>query len=292
MKPFSRNMGTGSLRGGEFAEGTRPDIIYFGKRGLVDRAGLKARSVDEMRVGAFAKHEKGARELAFRFSLAGDLFNYTQEAGGANAWIARVVNSTATKTKTHFDNMERFKGQVALIASGQGAGQLRRIRRPAGLADDEFRPEPAWAPVPNNTSRMVILKTNGGRAEVGFYPKPDYGSTSGNDFILTLGMWGVHRLGYLANAKIQARTILHELGHTLGLLHGAIDHCAYKGTEHLSIMSYTHQNRLRATARFRVADDPECEGHPEQTLNTSWPPFRARLQIFRRQRPRRIQRMG
>ena len=251
MKPYSQNMGNGPLFGGEFSEGVRPDLLYFGKPGLVSRPGLKARAVDEVRMGAFERNQRGARELAFRFCLIGDFYDYVTSASG-NAAVIRVVAATATKVTTHFSAMERFAGKVALVFSGKGAGQLRRIRRPAGLEDEQFMVNNPWNPVLDATSRIVISGTSGGRAEVGFYDEPDNGSVSGNDMILTLGMWGVNRGGWLANGSLQARVILHEFGHTLGLRHGGTDHCQYKGTKHQSIMSYTHQNRYKPTSSFRV----------------------------------------
>jgi hypothetical protein len=58
----------------------------------------------------------------------------------------------------------------------------------------------------------------------------------GSDFMETLG-------GFSSNPGTfmqRAGTIMHELGHNLGLRHGGIDHENYK-PNHLSIMSYLNQ---------------------------------------------------
>lgn len=57
-----------------------------------------------------------------------------------------------------------------------------------------------------------------------------------SDFIETLGLFPSNP-GTVAQ---RAGTIMHELGHNLGLRHGGVDHENYK-PNHLSIMSYHHQ---------------------------------------------------
>lgn len=69
------------------------------------------------------------------------------------------------------------------------------------------------------------------------------GSSSGlsrgipaSDFIESLGLWPSNP----GTTKERAGTIMHELGHNLGLRHGGVDHENYK-PNHLSIMSYFNQ---------------------------------------------------
>jgi hypothetical protein len=57
-----------------------------------------------------------------------------------------------------------------------------------------------------------------------------------SDFIETLGRWSSNP----GTFKQRAGTIMHELGHNLGLRHGGVDHINYK-PNHLSIMSYLNQ---------------------------------------------------
>ena len=63
-----------------------------------------------------------------------------------------------------------------------------------------------------------------------------------NDSIITLGDWGLNsstteKLNELIN--IQASTIMHELGHNLGLLHGGNENINYK-PNYLSVMNYLY----------------------------------------------------
>lgn len=74
-----------------------------------------------------------------------------------------------------------------------------------------------------------------------------YGSTdasgisrgvSSNDFIISLGAY-TNSVGSVAE---QAGTLMHELGHNLGLRHGGGDDINYK-PNHLSVMNYSYQLR-------------------------------------------------
>jgi hypothetical protein len=57
-----------------------------------------------------------------------------------------------------------------------------------------------------------------------------------SDFIESLGGWDTNP----GTFKERAGTIMHELGHNLGLRHGGVDHENYK-PNHLSVMSYLNQ---------------------------------------------------
>ena len=74
---------------------------------------------------------------------------------------------------------------------------------------------------------------------------PSLGTVSGiargipsSDFLVTLGGW----TGDVGSINEQAGTLMHELGHNLGLRHGGDDHGNYK-PNYLSIMNYSFQNR-------------------------------------------------
>ncbi len=58
------------------------------------------------------------------------------------------------------------------------------------------------------------------------------------DFIVTMGNWGTPG----GTEQEQAGTLMHELGHNLGLHHGGNDGINYKGN-YLSLMSYNYQLR-------------------------------------------------
>lgn len=82
-------------------------------------------------------------------------------------------------------------------------------------------------------------------------------SIPASDFIETLGRWSSNP----GTFQERAGTIMHELGHNLGLRHGGIDHINYK-PNHLSIMSYLNQvdwllkngNPLLDYERFDIGD--------------------------------------
>ena len=70
-----------------------------------------------------------------------------------------------------------------------------------------------------------------------------HGEINGNDLILTMGNWyfstdTASRLQILIN--LQAATIMHELGHNLGLLHGGDENQNYK-PNYTSTMNYLYQ---------------------------------------------------
>ena len=70
------------------------------------------------------------------------------------------------------------------------------------------------------------------------------GEQPGNDSIISLGAWGLN--SKTENSKqvlinFQASTIMHELGHNLGLLHGGHDNASNYKPNYLSIMNYLYQ---------------------------------------------------
>jgi hypothetical protein len=70
-----------------------------------------------------------------------------------------------------------------------------------------------------------------------------YAELPGNKFEVTLGGWGFSNSNPASNHKLinqQASTIMHELGHTLGLRHGGDDHYNYK-PNYFSVMNYMYQ---------------------------------------------------
>lgn len=71
----------------------------------------------------------------------------------------------------------------------------------------------------------------------------------------------------------QAGTFMHELGHTLGLGHGGIDHLNYK-PNHFSVMNYTYQwravsNRTLDYARYKIPDLDERQLDESKGLDLS-----------------------
>lgn len=62
------------------------------------------------------------------------------------------------------------------------------------------------------------------------------GELPGNDFMVTLGDWTISG----GTPDEQAGTFMHELGHTLGLLHGGVDNVHFK-PNYFSVMNYAWQ---------------------------------------------------
>jgi hypothetical protein len=72
----------------------------------------------------------------------------------------------------------------------------------------------------------------------------------GHDFLMTLGNWSTPG----GTVQQQAGTIMHELGHNLGLMHGGNEDLNRK-PNYLSIMSYTYQlGGLRVNGTSGVVD--------------------------------------
>ncbi|MER6509698.1 hypothetical protein ABT158_22945 [Nonomuraea sp. NPDC001636] len=67
------------------------------------------------------------------------------------------------------------------------------------------------------------------------------GPQGGNDFIVTLGTWGVQAINDVGGLRAaQASTFMHELGHTLSLGHGGDEEVNCK-PNYLSVMNYALQ---------------------------------------------------
>ncbi|HEV2120368.1 MAG TPA: right-handed parallel beta-helix repeat-containing protein [Candidatus Bathyarchaeia archaeon] len=77
---------------------------------------------------------------------------------------------------------------------------------------------------------LFINQTSPGDTESGV------GETFGSNFIVSLGLW-TNKVG---SVNEQAGTLMHELGHNLGLMHGGTDEVNRK-PNYLSVMSYEHQ---------------------------------------------------
>ncbi|MFP2927486.1 hypothetical protein ACLESO_20275 [Pyxidicoccus sp. 3LG] len=72
----------------------------------------------------------------------------------------------------------------------------------------------------------------------------------GHDFMVTMGTWGTPG----GTEQQQAGTLMHELGHNLGLQHGGNEGMNYKGN-YLSLMNYSYQLRgLRVDSVDGVLD--------------------------------------
>ncbi|RIK75438.1 MAG: hypothetical protein DCC67_15310 [Planctomycetota bacterium] len=83
-------------------------------------------------------------------------------------------------------------------------------------------------------SGTYVLGAYSGEAELGFFGDGSDETFAGNDFVVTLGPFPIPTTlrippsGFLSTSLVpswffQGQTLIHELGHTLGLLHGGVD---------------------------------------------------------------------
>ena len=75
----------------------------------------------------------------------------------------------------------------------------------------------------------------------------------GNDFVVSLGSWGLVNGHNVGTTDQQAGTLLHEFGHTLGFRHGGGDNVNCK-PNYESVMSYTRQFSVRPIACWTTRD--------------------------------------
>lgn len=261
MPPSAGGLGGGQLVGMPEAVTDHPDLVYLGVPGSLSLPGAKLRSLTDVKREFFENRDKGARELAFRYVLFADFNSLVMNAappGAAQAvpFSTAVVAATASEVLVT-DNLgaiNAMKGKRVLITQGRGTGQIRYV---ASNTANVLHLGIPFAVVPDTTSRLALLIGYSGIAEVHFRGYPDYHGHPGNDFMVTLGDWGVNAGGWLADGDIQWRTLVHEMGHTLALRHGGVDHEARKGNAYQSLMSYSWQLATgSAIQSFSGSNDP------------------------------------
>ena len=245
--PFSFNMPNSPslLDGGDIIgmpgdPAAHPDVVYFGIPGSNNLGGVNTRSFSEIKDSFFGLKDKRARELAFKYAVLADFHTLVESAAPGVPFSTSVTaaDSNEILLNANLGSEDRWRGDVIKIVSGKGAGQIRKVDR---NRDNWVRLYPDFEIIPDTSSWIALISGSSGRAEVQFAFGPDFHSRPGNDFLQTLGGFGVNAGGWLGNAGEQWRTLAHEMGHTFGLRHGGTDHAAYKADNYLSIMSYSWQ---------------------------------------------------
>jgi len=109
--------------------------------------------------------------------------------------------------------------------------------------------------IPNGTNAKALAS----HYALFVHNQPGTGNTSsgcsevgGNDFMVSLGSWGIVTVGGVSHnvgtTDQQAGTVMHELGHNLGLRHGGDSNSNCK-PNYQSVMNYTLQFSNTITAR-------------------------------------------
>jgi uncharacterized repeat protein (TIGR01451 family) len=245
-RPFSINMHNGPLEGGDIigmpgSPNTPPDVVYMGADGSRTVGGVNSRSLYDIKNNFFGTHDKRARELVFHYAV---LAQYQDFMDGSTGAPFTGVATAATPVQISGPGAAGAgAGHVLMMLTGAAAGQKREISSASGTttnAQINIKATEPFNPAPSVGDSYTILGGYSGLSQVYFYPANDNNSVPGRDFLVTLDHFG--RSGNLVATRcIQWRTIAHELGHTLGLRHGGVDHYEYKGTAYKSLMSYSYQ---------------------------------------------------
>jgi hypothetical protein len=224
-QPFSQNMPSGPLRqGGDLVHPQGDprrhiDVVVplempLGITGLA--------SFQELKDLFFGTTDRRARELAFHYAILSDFSLPVPNSSGA-LFQSTVTNVIPTIRATTIESSQplprnsqgeliELVGGVVMTFGPPSAGEFRVITSQHG--DHSLKVDGSW-PVQIG-QQFRILGLSNGVAEIG--SRQDGTHFPGNDFLTALGAYGVHN-GVLGNSFQQWRTLAHELGHNLGLIH-------------------------------------------------------------------------
>ena len=255
MKPFSANFPTGMapslLQGGDQIHdgaGQHIDVLYLKPPGAVAIPGIIAVDFHTVKDRYFGTGDKRARELAFHYSVLAD-FHSPFESMPEIPLTGTVAGSTSlTLTASAFAGVD-VANQAVIVTSGAGQGQIRIIKSNTA---SQLTLVSAWKVLPAPGDSFAILSGSSGLAEIVL--KPDANHLPGNDFVVTMGAAGVSKTGvnrFLGWPFAIEQTLLHELGHNLGLRHGGVDDRTsdspfgpFAGDfkpDYISLMNYAYQ---------------------------------------------------
>ena len=168
--------------------------------------------------------------------------------------LQKVVDAFATRSiAVHFDAGTQFSTGYSVSAFNLGQGSNALPYEPCVTMDQ------ATCTANSSSRRSVydwkddymdlrrrsvfhyLLFGNSQRAD-GTSGSGGLGETPGNDLIVTMGKWNIDTtsssgLNQLIN--MQASTVMHELGHNLGLRHGGDENLNYK-PNYWSVMNYLY----------------------------------------------------
>lgn len=240
------------------------DVVHFGF-GTMNTPGVSSASFAQLKAshsGGQTQQARDAREYVFHYGILGDF------VASSSAELP-VLTSTALENRDGLGYLRTAQavevryGDVVKMVSGPNAGQYRVIQE---VQDDEWQLTKTWDVPSTAGDEFVLLKgSTTGTAEVGFardlidpvsptFTYPNAASNRpipGNDFIVSYGTY-LHHQG--ADSFNQYQTLMHELGHNLGLRHGGNDHTNYK-IDYRSLMNYEYSGN-REVASYADGNDP------------------------------------
>ena len=228
------------------AGGTPIDVILNSPPGAVSPvAGLNAVAFQTLKdqyfagaAGGPAVADLGARELAFHYAIFGGYYDPWMANGAVytDTVVAGSNNAAGTIGQLTMANAWPSAGGsspgTVEVLTGVGAGQIRVVS--SFTTNKRPNVTPAWVTPPQAGDQLAFMIGSSGVAESGWQPHPDLNPHPGNDLMVTLAGFGINASGWLADQCVQWRTLAHELGHTLGLRHGGIDHFQYKGGDNVA----------------------------------------------------------
>jgi hypothetical protein len=169
--------------------------------------------------------------------------------------LQMVVNSfNAQSIKVHFDAGTTFGSTFSTTDFNLGQGSAVVVYEPCVTMDQttctsntssrrsiyDWKSE--YMDLRRRSVFHYLLMGNSQNAD-GSAGSSGLAETPGNDFLVTMGNWGFATIaGIPLNQLInmQASTLMHELGHNLGLRHGGNEDTNYK-PNYWSIMNYMYQ---------------------------------------------------
>ena len=253
-----------AARGGQTitdSAGNRPDVVYLdspANAAAYIEPGLSSISLQDVKAKEFDAIASGARELAFHYVAFADYYEFAATTGAILSPVTNITTGSngGTQLTLPLLNLSQsvannLKGDILRIAQGTGAGEESPIADATPVNGDLVITLYDKLNIPpDSTSRVTLLSGSSGKSEISFVdPNNEGGSTvpfdshtlPGNDLIVTLGSTAhLHPPdGSLAQAQLQ--TLLHELGHNLGLQHGGTDSTNAYRPGYLSVMSYNYQ---------------------------------------------------
>lgn len=273
--PYSVNMGINEsyMAGGDIirAPGNPDehlDVVYFGKPETLKVHGVATRSFHAIKNEYFGHHlnQAWAREFAFKYAVLADFHSFVLIDGSATPFTSDIRFATLSTLASKTDlPAEAGYGHAVKIVQGTGAGQVRNI---TGRLGNLLSVYPDFETVPDETSYFCIFHGSGGFAEGGFEPWPRNNGRPANDMVITLAGYGVSA-GWLGTGRTQWETLGHELGHTLGLRHGGIDHRTNR-PNYRSIMNY-YFNRRPSLGVVSYSDATDPVFNDWATIKLDWP---------------------